>query len=169
MLCPVDGAGTDRTAEAERLGREAAALLRAMPELHEALAAGLCGSVARGTAGPRSDIDVFVVVPDGGASVEDEDRLWRRRVTAALRPLGRAVSVIVYTPRAIRLVANWYVLRLASDAVFVHDADGSVAQLFRRVVEKARASGFEERLLDGRPRWVYARDASQGWKLELDE
>ncbi|MDI7267172.1 MAG: nucleotidyltransferase domain-containing protein [Myxococcota bacterium] len=165
----MDRAGAERTVDAERLGREATALLRAMPELHEALAVGLCGSVARGTAGSRSDVDVFVVVSDGAASVEDEDRRWYRRVTAALRPLERSVSVIVYSPGAIRAVANWHVLRLATDAVFIHDIEGRIADLFRRVVAKARASGFEERTLDGRPYWAYAGDASKGWKLELGE
>jgi predicted nucleotidyltransferase len=144
-------------------------LLLAMPELHEALALGLCGSVARGTAGPRSDIDVFVVVPDEHPAVEEEDRRWWEAVQRALEPLGRPVSVIVYTPRGIRKVSSWYVLRLASDAVFLHDPGGQIAALLRRVLEKARASGFEEHLVDGRPVWVYARDASKGWKLELDE
>jgi predicted nucleotidyltransferase len=144
-------------------------LLRSMGALGEALAVGLCGSVARDTAGPRSDIDVFVIVPDGVPGVEDEDRRWWDLVARALEPLGRPVSVIVYTPGAIRAVANWYVLRLATDALFVHDPGGQMAGLFRRVVQAARERGFEEREVDGRPYWVYARDASRGWRLELDE
>jgi predicted nucleotidyltransferase len=160
--------GTDNgTAQGARLRERALALLRAMPGLHDALAVGLVGSVARGTAGERSDIDVFVVLPDGGATIAGEQGWWRA-VREALRPLGRTVSVLLYTPGGIRAVSNWYVLRLASDAVFAHDVGGETAALLRRVLEKARASGFEEREVAGRPFWLYTGDVTEDWKLELD-
>ncbi|MBI4704235.1 MAG: nucleotidyltransferase domain-containing protein [Deltaproteobacteria bacterium] len=139
-----------------------------MPEIREALALGLCGSVARGTAGPDSDIDVLVVLPDGHAPAKQEDRWWRA-VRRALAPLGREVSVLVYTPRAIRRIGNWYVLRLASDSLLLHDTNGQIDALLRRVRDRALATGFVERDGGGRPYWEYVGDASKPWELELAE
>jgi len=163
----------DRTAQgtsttAKRLREQALELLGAMPRLGETLAAGLVGSVARGTAGERSDIDVFIVLEEGEIPVEAEIGWWDA-ARDALRPLGRPVSVLLYTPAGIRSVANWYILRLASEAVFARDAGGAVASLLARVLEKARSSGFEERQMGGRPAWTYTGDVTKGWSLELDE
>lgn len=123
--------------------------LSTLPQRHEALALGLCGSLARGDAGPRSDADVFVLVPDG--SDVDVDRRWWDLVAGALEPVP--VSVLVYTPSAILGIANWYVLRLASDAVLVHDPEGRAADAFRRVIEAAQRAGFEQVLVEGRSVW----------------
>lgn len=168
ILAVMDRALPMRTEEALRLRDEAIALLGRMPDLTDCIALGLCGSVARGTAGPHSDVDVFVIV-SGDRWSDEEERRWRDAVGGAVAPLGRDVSVIVYTPAAIRNVGNWYVLRLASDAVFVHDTAGRVETLFRRVTEKAMASGFVERDGGGHPYWEYAGDASGGWKLTLED
>jgi predicted nucleotidyltransferase len=164
----VDRETAGGTMEAARLRERALALLRAMPRLEATVAVGLVGSVARGTAGERSDIDVFVVLPDGDIPLAEEMRWWDA-VREVLRPLRREVSVLLYTPGGIRAVANWYVLRLASDAVFAHDPGGSTAALLGRVAAQARAAGFEERECAGRPYWIYTGDVTRDWKLELGE
>lgn len=164
----MDRGASRGTPEAVSLRERALELLRSMPRLNETIAVGLVGSVARGTAGERSDIDVFVVLPDGEIPLEEEMRWWDA-VREVLKPLGREVSVLLYTPGGIRAVANWYVLRLASDAVFAYDPEGRTAALLGRVIARARSAGFEERQCAGRPCWVYTGDVTRDWKLELEE
>ncbi|MDI7268365.1 MAG: nucleotidyltransferase domain-containing protein [Myxococcota bacterium] len=136
-----------------------------MPGIERLAAAGIVGSVARGTAGPHSDVDVFLILPD---QMPWDHAFWWRTVNDALEALGRPVSLIPYTLGAVRRIVDWYVLRLASDAVFAWDPDGTVADLFRRVVAKAKAEGFEEVIVGGRPCWKWTGPLTADWKLELD-
>lgn len=143
--------GRSASAEAQQLRERALAMLEALPQRTEALALGLCGSVARGEAGPASDIDVLVVVAD--TSPPELDLYWWQVLSRAMAPLGRPVSTLVYTPAAILRVANWHVLRLARDAVLAHDPADRAADLLRRVLAAAERAGFHEVLVDGRPTW----------------
>jgi uncharacterized protein len=54
----------------------------------------LFGSHARGTAGPRSDLDILVVEPEVENPAEEEIRLRR-----ALRDLAIAIDIIVVSER----------------------------------------------------------------------
>lgn len=52
----------------------------------------LFGSAARGEAGPESDLDVLVVMPDGVHRRHTAQRLYRH-----MRGLGRPVDILVAT------------------------------------------------------------------------
>jgi predicted nucleotidyltransferase len=58
----------------------------------------LFGSLARGDAGPNSDMDLLVVVPPGRHRRETARQVYR-----ALARLGRAVDVVVVTTEDIEL------------------------------------------------------------------
>lgn len=108
--------------------------------LQEAEAVGIFGSLARGDFSPTSDIDVFVVVRTKGEGFE-VDELWWHRINDALRGFERDVTVLVYSVEALRKIAGWYVLRLATDGIFVFDK-GNIEDLFRKIVEAARRAGL---------------------------
>jgi predicted nucleotidyltransferase len=114
------------------------ALLSLGDLLQEAEAVGIFGSLARGNFSPRSDIDIFVVVKRKG--IED-DELWWHRINDALRKFERDVTVLVYSVEALRKIAGWDVLRLATDGIFAFDK-GNIEELFRKIVDAARKAGL---------------------------
>ncbi|MFQ6014547.1 MAG: nucleotidyltransferase domain-containing protein, partial [Anaerolineae bacterium] len=116
------------------------ALLSIGDALQEAEAVGIFGSLARGDFSPRSDIDVFVVVTKKGKGIE-VDELWWHRINDVLRKFQRDVTVLVYSTEALRRIAGWDVLRLATDGVFVFDR-GNIEELFHKIVEAAKKAGL---------------------------
>jgi len=116
------------------------ALLSLGAVLQETEAVGIFGSLARGDFSPTSDIDVFVVVRTKGEGIE-VDELWWHRISDVLRGFQRDVTVLVYSVEALRKIAGWYVLRLATDGIFVFD-EGNIESLFRRIVEAAEKAGL---------------------------
>lgn len=116
------------------------ALLSLGDVLQEAEAVGIFGSLARGDVSPRSDIDVFVVVKKKGKGIE-MDELWWHRINDALRKFERDVTVLVYSVQALRKIAGWYVLRLATDGIVVFD-QGGIKELFQKMVEAAKKAGL---------------------------
>jgi len=108
--------------------------------LQEAEAVGIFGSLARGDFSPRSDIYIFVVVKERGKGIEI-DRLWWHRINDALRKFERDVTVLVFSVEALRKIAGWDVLRLATDGIFAFDK-GNIEELFRKIVDAARKAGL---------------------------
>jgi predicted nucleotidyltransferase len=129
------------------------ALLSLDDGLEQAEAIGICGSLARGKDfGPRSDIDVFVVVKEGDLEPETH-RMWWDRIRKALDGLNRDVTVLVYTRKALEEICNWYVLRLASEGIVLFDKSG-VKEFFERIVQAARDAGLVEEEIEGDKVWT---------------
>jgi len=116
------------------------ALLSLGDVLQEAEAIGIFGSLARGDFSPRSDIYIFVVVKRKRKGIED-DELWWHRINDALRKFERDVTVLVFSVEALRKIAGWDVLRLATDGIFAFDK-GNIEELFRKIVDAARKPGL---------------------------
>lgn len=139
------------------------------PYLNECLAIGIFGSLARKDFDfKKSDIDIFVIVDKFR---EDENDIWRKRITEVLKGLGRDVTVIVYTLKAIRDIVTWYVLRLASEGTLIFDK-GDVKQLFKKIVSLAKKSGLRERKTeDGKKVWGLKPPVKFGtiFELKLEE
>jgi predicted nucleotidyltransferase len=129
------------------------ALLSLGDGLEQAEAIGICGSLARGKDfGPRSDIDVFVVVKEADLGPETH-RMWWGRIREALDGLNRDITVLVYTKKALREICNWYVLRLASEGIVLFDK-GGIEEFFRRIVQTARDAGLVEEEIEGDRVWT---------------
>lgn len=69
-----------------------AEVLRRLVDAYQPERIYLFGSVARGDAGPNSDYDLLVVVPDGASP----ERLRSRLAYQSLRGTGTAVDVVVW-------------------------------------------------------------------------
>jgi len=149
----VRNAQENLAAEQQRLLKEVRQALLAMgAQLEDAEAVGLCGSLVRpGAWKAHSDVDVFVVVERLGPGGETE-RLWWNRVREALHAFNRNVTVLVYSRRGLEAISNWYVLRLASEGVLVHDR-GAIAQLFGEIRAAAVRAGLVEDEIEGCRFW----------------
>ena len=133
--------------------------------LAEAEGIGICGSVARGQATDRSDIDIFVIL-DNIRHTPDADEVWYHRMNEALCSFGREVSVLVYPMRNILDVCNWYVLRLASDGMVVYDK-GNVRRALDAVVEAARRVGLGQKKQGNSVVWTMDREMRPGEVFEV--
>jgi predicted nucleotidyltransferase len=134
-------------------------------DLREAEALGICGSLARSKGfSEHSDIDVFVIVQEkepGGAT----DKRWWQRIQWALEPFGRDVTVLVYSVAGLKAVSNWYVLRLAAEAILIYD-QANIAGLFEQIVQAARQAGLTQEMIDGRLVWTASPERA-GSLLEI--
>ncbi|HID94418.1 MAG TPA: nucleotidyltransferase domain-containing protein [bacterium (Candidatus Stahlbacteria)] len=119
--------------------------------LDEAEGIGIFGSLARGDFSERSDIDIFVVIKDRKAN---EDSIWARRIKRVLRRHGRDVTVLVYTIKALKEICDWYVLRLASDAILLYDKAQKVEALFKEILKAAKRAGLVQRRVGDSLVWV---------------
>lgn len=129
------------------------------------LAIGIFGSLARGEANDRSDIDVFVVMEGRGVKKEANE-FWYRKISEALACFSRDVTVIVYSEGGLKEINNWYVLRLAVEGVLVKD-DGGVADLFRRIIAAAHKKGLEIREIGGAKVWAFSQPPVPGCPREV--
>lgn len=109
--------------------------------LEEVEALGIFGSLARGSGfSEHSDIDVFVIVKETDSAGLTDQRWWQL-IKQALEPFERDVTVLVYTVAGLRAVANWYVLRLATEGILVHDR-GDIVGVFDEILEAAQRAGL---------------------------
>jgi predicted nucleotidyltransferase len=131
--------------------------------LAEAEGIGICGSIARGEATERSDIDIFVILD---RYAPDADEVWYHRLNEALSDFRRDVSVLVYPMQNILEVSNWYVLRLASDGIVVYDR-GNVRRVFDAVIAAARQAGLVQKRQGNGVVWTMGREMRPGEIFEV--
>ncbi len=160
----------------DRLRAVAEAYVRALEEtLGEALvSAVLFGSVARGEAGPHSDIDLFLVVRGLPASklarhdvVQAADEAVEP-LLAGLREEGVLTDVrpVLKTPEEAARLRLLY-LDMVEDAVFLRDRDGFFAGVLARLRESLRRLGAR-RVRRGRTwYWDLKPDYRPGEVFEL--
>lgn len=141
------------------------AILSLGDSVAEAEGIGIFGSLVRGDFGPRSDIDIFVVIDDKDDR-QDIDDIWCKRIHKVLRPFERDVTVLVYTIKALKNVCNWYVLRLASDGISIYDR-GRVKPLFVEILDAAKKAGLEQREMAGTMVWAPKRKIKMGEVFEV--
>lgn len=124
-------------------------------ELEELEGIGLVGSLIWGGFDEeKSDIDVFVVIPDLPA---DETKAMMERWQNKLRKFlydryRRDVTVIVYNLKLLRKVPVWHTIIMASDGLLIWDK-GKVAKLFARIVEEAQKQSLERIMGKKHPIW----------------
>lgn len=128
-------------------------------------AIGLFGSVARGEFSPRSDIDIFIVIPDG--ILERESWLkWNRKMREILKTLHRDITVLIYSRKSLKEISSWYVLRLASEGQLVYDRNGEIKKIFEKMIQRAKDSGLVEEEIHGHKYWI-KRDLRIGQTFEM--
>ena len=134
----------------------------------------LFGSVARGEAGPNSDIDLLVVcetLPAGRFArlrvLEPADRVFEEELDRLqARGVRTRLSLVVKTRDEATRVVPLY-LDLVEDARLLHDRDGFFAGVLERLRSALASHGAERRTL-GRVRyWVLKRDFRPGDVIEL--
>ncbi|HXG15818.1 MAG TPA: nucleotidyltransferase domain-containing protein [Calidithermus sp.] len=134
----------------------------------------LFGSVARGEAGPNSDLDLLIVGEDFPAGrfarlrlLDEADRAFEPELEA-LRGRGilTRLSRVIKTRAEARHTVPLY-LDLVEDAHLLYDRDGFFAGVLARLRQRLAELGAERRRL-GRVRyWVLKPDLAPGEVVEL--
>lgn len=115
------------------------------------VAVALFGSLARGEASDRSDVDFFVVV----RGFNDEDRRFKmyHYLHGALK---RDVTVVDIDEDKLfkeDLTISPLLLNIAFDSVILYDPSGRLSELFKRIREAAEGSLERYRTRDGKYGW----------------
>ncbi|MEW6096721.1 MAG: nucleotidyltransferase domain-containing protein [bacterium] len=125
---------------------------------------GIFGSLARGyDFNPKSDIDIFVVVKK---KTKDIDMIWAKRIRNSLSEMGRDVTVLVYSVEGLKVINNWYVLRLASEGILFYDK-GEIKSLFKDIIKAAKAAGLARIKRDDEYVWSIVRPLKMGEVVEV--
>lgn len=133
--------------------------------LKEVEAIGLFGSIARGDFTQRSDIDIFIVVPDEVSEREVWIK-WNKILRDLLEDFQRDITVLVYSIKSLKEISSWYVLRLASDGKIIYDRSGEVEKIFNRIIQAAIDEGLIEEEFDNHKYWI-KRGLKIGESFEL--
>lgn len=112
----------DRARREERLGRELAAILERIVDADTERVL-LFGSMARGTIGSTSDLDLLVVRHDGRPPRVRTDDLYRRATPRV------ALDLLVYTPEELEQArgASSFLRTALQDAKVVYERGRSLA------------------------------------------
>jgi predicted nucleotidyltransferase len=129
------------------------AILESGESFREIEGIGLCGSLARGDFSPKSDIDIFIVIPDG-LSEREVWLVWNKKLRGYLKAFARDITVLVYSLKSLREISSWYVLRLASEGQLIYDPNGKVETLFKKIIKAAENAGLTEEEIHGHKYWV---------------
>jgi len=132
------------------------------------------GSVARGTAGTASDLDLYVVTrPRESLSLDPRlDDRWRVRETPEYRQLERAgyrpdPRPIFHTVEQLK-GHPWILLDIADHGVILHDPEGVLATELEAVRARLRALGSKRiERPDGTWYWDLKPDWRPGEIVEL--
>ena len=133
--------------------------------LNEIEAIGLCGSLARGDFSSKSDIDIFVVISDG-LSEREAWLTWNRILREILKDFGRDITVLIYSPKSLKEISSWYVLRLASEGKLIYDREGKIKKLFEKIIQTAKNAGLVEEEIHGHKYWI-KKDIRIGEAFEI--
>lgn len=134
----------------------------------------LFGSVARGEAGPGSDVDLLVVCRELPAGAFRRRRLVEpveERLEPALRSLWEqglcaGFTVVLRTEAEAACFHRPY-LDMVEDAVLLYDRDGFFAFVLARLRERLRSLGAERRRLGDVAYWDLKPDFRPGDVIEL--
>jgi len=125
----------------------------------------LFGSLARGEAGEKSDIDLFVVTKN----LEGSDRERLRTVYGALRPLlrrfGRGISLIERRAEELppKTDLTPLLINVAWEGVILYDREGLIAKLLAGIRRAVRRAGLiRYRTRDGKYGWRLRRPLRRG-------
>lgn len=133
-------------------------------DLTEVEGIGIFGSLARGDDFNKySDIDIFVVVKE---KTEDIDMIWAKKIRNSLSELERDVTVLVYSLKGLRMINNWYVLRLASEGILLYDK-GEIQSLFKDIIKAAKSAGLARIKRDNEYVWSIVRPLKIGEVIEV--
>lgn len=141
------------------------AILESGESFREIEGIGLCGSLARGDFSPKSDIDIFIVIPDG-LSEREVWLVWNKKLRGYLKAFGRDITVLVHSLKSLREISSWYVLRLASEGQLIYDPKGEVETLFKKIIKAAKNAGLAEDEIHGHKYWV-KKDLKIGEAFEI--
>lgn len=141
------------------------AILESSEPFNEAEAIGLCGSIGRGDFSEKSDIDVFIVIPDG-FSEREAWLTWNKKLREILKVLDRDITVLIYSLKSLKEISSWYVLRLASEGILIYDQNGKVEALFKKIIQAAKEAGLVEEEIHGHKYWV-KKDLQIGETFEI--
>jgi len=126
---------------------------------------GLFGSLARGDFSSKSDIDIFIIIPDGFS--ENEAWLaWNKRLRKLLKDFKRDITVLVYSMKSLKEISSWYVLRLASEGKLIYDQGGKIGKLFEKIIQAAQNAGLVEEEIHGYKYWI-KKDLRIGETFEI--
>jgi predicted nucleotidyltransferase len=131
----------------------------------EVVAIGFCGSLARGDFSAKSDIDIFIVIPDG-LSEREAWLTWNKKLREMLKDFNRDLTVLIYSPKSLKEISSWYVLRLASEGKLIYDQDGKIEALFKKIIQTARDAGLTEEEIHGHRYWI-KKDLRIGETFEI--
>ena len=141
------------------------AIIACGESLNEIEAIGLCGSLTRGDFSSKSDIDIFIVIPDG-FSERKAWLQWNRKLREQLKVFQRDITVLIYSPKSLKKISSWYVLRLASEGILIYDQNGKVEGLFKKIIQVAKEAGLVEEEIHGHKYWV-KKDLQIGKTFEI--
>lgn len=154
----------------------AEAYARALQETlgEQLVSVALFGSVARGEAGPHSDIDLFVVLEEAPRGMTRRRALLepaREAVTPLLEPLwDRGVYTdvveIIRTREEARRFHPVY-LDMTEEAVLLYDKDGFLAGVLERLRRRLRELGARRKRLGNIRYWDLKPDFRPGEVIEL--
>lgn len=141
------------------------AIIESGESFKEIEAIGLCGSLARGDFSSKSDIDIFIVIPDG-LSEREAWLTWNKKLRGFLKAFERDITVLIYSLKSLREISSWYVLRLASEGQLIYDRDGKVETLFKKIIQVAKDAGLTEEEIHGHKYWI-KKDLKIGEAFEI--
>jgi predicted nucleotidyltransferase len=137
-------------------------------------AVALYGSVARGTARPDSDIDLYVVVRDLPAGrlarsrefAAVEERLASPLADTQVRGLDTRISAVLRTPAEVRRPAP-LLLDMVEDAIFLVEDDSALREALDRLRARLRELGSKRVWCGTRWYWDLAPNFRPGDEIEL--
>lgn len=138
------------------------------------VAVALFGSVARGEAGPSSDVDLLVIA-EGLPARRMERYAWLEEADRAVEPMIRTlwqrgipveVSVILRTPEEAERVTPLY-LDLTEDARILYEREPFLSRILERLRERLKALGAQRKRLGAFRYWDLKPDFRPGEVIEL--